>query len=337
MRTCQFDSFGVENLKLAETPPPKPGPGEVVVDVKAFSLNYRDLLVIKGLYNPKLKLPVTPVSDGAGVISAVGDEVVGVNAGDRVMSHFISGWIDGPFRQEYVGTTLGAPAAGLAAEQVVLPADAVLPIPSGYDFAQAATLPIAALTAWSALVTVGNLQQNQSVLTLGTGGVSIFAVQLAKAMGARVIITSSSDAKLERARQLGADHTINYKTTPKWERSVLEITGGAGVDLVVENVGPGTLDQSMKATRAGGKIGLLGALTGLQGSINTGLILMKRLEIHGIMVDSRAAFEAMVKFIEQHRVEPVIDRRFDFEQFPDALRHMEAGEHFGKIVVNVSE
>ncbi len=332
MRAYRFAAFGLEHLKLEEVPAPRPGPGEIVLDVKSVSLNYRDLLVIKGLYNPRLRLPAVPLSDGAGVISAVGPGVTRVRVGDRVMSHFVSGWIDGPFKQEYLGTTLGTPAAGLAAEQVVLPAEAVVPVPAGYDFEQAATLPIAALTAWSALQTVGRVQPGQAILTLGTGGVSIFAVQFAKALGARVIITSRGDAKLDRARALGADHTINYARTPDWEQAVLEYTGGVGVDLTVETTGPGTLDRSLKATRAGGIVALLGALTGRQGPVTTGLILMKRLRIEGIMVDSRAAFEAMNRFLEARRIAPVIDRRYRFEQLPDALRCMEAGEHFGKIV-----
>lgn len=333
MRAYRFAAFGLEHLKIEDVPAPRPGPGEVVLDVKSVSLNYRDLLVVKGLYNPRLKLPAVPLSDGAGVISAVGPGVARVRVGDRVTSHFVSGWIDGPFTQDYLSTTLGTPAAGLAAEQVVLPAEAVVPLPGGYDFEQAATLPIAALTAWSALQTVGHVQPGQTVLTLGTGGVSIFAVQLAKALGARVIITSRSDAKLDRARALGADHTINYARTPDWEQTVLEYTGGVGVDLTVETAGPGTLDRSLKATRAGGIVALLGALTGRQGPVTTGLILMKRLRIEGIMVDSRAAFEAMNPFLAAHRIAPVIDRRFRFEQLPDAFRCMEAGEHFGKIVV----
>ncbi len=335
MRIYRFGSFGLENLKLEEAAPPQPGPGEVLLEVRALSLNYRDLLVLKGLYNPKLKLPATPISDAAGVVAATGPDVQRVRVGDRVTSHFVSGWIDGPFRQEYLNTTLGTPAAGLAGEEVVLPADAVVPIPSGYDFVQAATLPIAALTAWSALRTVGHLQPGQTVLTLGTGGVSIFALQLAKAMGARVIITSRSDQKLARARALGADHTINYSTTPDWEQAVLEYTDGVGVDLTVENAGPGTLDRSLKATRAGGTVALLGALTGRQGMVTTGLILMKRLRVEGIMVDSRAAFEQMNAFLTAQRIEPVIDRRFPFEQLPAALRCLEAGEHFGKIVVTL--
>jgi NADPH:quinone reductase-like Zn-dependent oxidoreductase len=335
MRVYRFDQFGLDHLRVESVPPPKPGPGEVVLEVKALSLNYRDLLVVKGAYNPSLALPAVPVSDGAGIIAAVGPGVTRVKAGDRVTSHFISGWIDGPVKAEYVKTTLGTPGPGLAAEQVALPAEAVVPIPAGYDFAQAATLPIAALTAWSALQTVSHVTAGQTVLTLGTGGVSIFALQLAKQMGATVIITSSSDEKLEWARGLCADHLINYRKRPDWDQAVLEITGGVGVDLTVENAGPGTLEQSMRATRAGGTIALLGALTGHKGEITTGLILMKRLHIAGIFVDSRASFAAMNRFIEEHEIRPVIHRTFAFEQLPDAFRLMEAGGHFGKIIVTL--
>jgi len=333
MRTYRFNRFGLENLKLEEIDPPRPGPGEVVIDIKALSLNFRDLLVVKGLYNPKLKLPAVPISDGVGVVSAIGAGVERVKVGDKVVSHFVSGWIDGPFKAEYAATTLGLPKAGLAAEQAALPAEAVLPLPSGYDFAQAATLPIAALTAWSALVTAGHLKPGQTVLTLGTGGVSIFALQLAKAMGAKVIITSSSDEKLEHARQLDADHTINYRTNSDWAKEVLKCTDGAGADITVETGGAGTLNPSMKATRAGGLIAMLGALTGLRAQIDLTPVLMKRLRIAGILVDSRAAFAQMNRFLEQHAIKPVIDRIYPFEQLPDAFRLMEAGGHFGKIVV----
>ena len=336
MRIYRLDSFGLENLRLVEAEPPKPGPGDVALDVQAISLNYRDLLVIRGQYNPKLKLPATPISDGAGVVSAVGTGVTRVHVGDRVMTHFVAGWLDGPFHIRYVGTTLGLPGPGLAAERVVLPADAVLPLPDGYDFAQAATLPIAALTAWSALVTEGCVQAGQTVLTLGTGGVSIFALQFAKALDATVILTSSSDEKLARARRLGADHTVNYRTRPDWEQAVLELTGGEGVDLTVETGGAGTLDKSLRATRGGGIIALLGALAGVKAEITTGMILMKRLRIAGILVDSRAAFEAMCRFIGQHRIKPVIDRTYPFERLPEALADMQAGRHFGKIVVEVA-
>jgi NADPH:quinone reductase-like Zn-dependent oxidoreductase len=336
MLAYRFDQFGLENLKLEIFDVSRPGPGEILLDVKAVSLNYRDLIVIKGWYNPKLPLPAIPLSDGAGVVAAVGPGVTRVKPRDCVTSHFISAWIDGPFKAEYPGTTLGLPRAGLAAQQVVLPADAVVPIPADYDFQQAATLPIAALTAWSALVTEGRLQPGQTVLTLGTGGVSIFAVQFAKKLGAGVIITSGSDDKLARAKELGADFGVNYRANPDWEKEVLRLTDRRGADVVVENGGAGTLSRSLRAVRAGGVIAMLGALTGLQDKVDLAPILMKRIRIAGIMVDSRAAFEAMNRFIEQHRLKPVIDRVFPFEQLPEALRLMEAGGHFGKIVLTLT-
>lgn len=333
MRAYRFSQFGLENLKLETLDDPRPGPGEILLDVKAVSLNYRDLMVVKGWYNPKLPLPAVPLSDGAGLVAAVGPDVTRVRPGDRVVSHFISGWIEGPFQAEYVGTTLGLPGPGLAAEQVLLPAAAVLPIPTDYDFRQAATLPIAALTAWSALVTEGRVRAGQTVLTLGTGGVSMFAVQFAKALGARVIVTSGSDEKLARAKDAGADHGINYRANPDWEKEVLKLTERRGADLVVENGGAATLTRSLRAVRASGVIAMLGALTGLQDRVDLAPVLMKRIHIVGIMVDSRAAFEAMNVFIDKHRITPIIDRVFPFERLPEALRLMEAGGHFGKIVV----
>lgn len=335
MRRYRFDQFGLENLKLEEIDPPQPGAGEVLVNVQAISLNYRDFMVVTGVYNPKLELPAVPISDGAGVVAAVGEGVEGVKEGDRIVSHFIAGWANGPFRAEYRRSTLGTPGSGMAAEQVVLPAEAVVPIPQGYDFAQAATLPIAALTAWSALVTVGRVQSGQTVLTLGTGGVSIFALQLAQAMKAQVIITSSSDEKLQRARELGAAHGINYKSRPDWEAAVLEVTDGRGADITVETAGAQTLNQSMAATASGGTVGFLGALTGLQGDFNAALLLSKRLHLAGIFVDSRAAFVDMNRFLELNPIEPLIDRTFGFEELGEAFGFMERGEHLGKIVVQV--
>ena len=333
MRHYQFSSFGLDQLKITESEAPAAGPGEVTIDVRAFSLNYRDLLVVKGLYNPRLPLPAVPVSDGAGVVASVGEGVTSVREGDRVMTQFVADWTDGPFEAPLVGSTLGTPGPGLAAECVVLPERAVVPMPDGYDFAQAATLPIAALTAWSVLVTEGKIREGQWALTLGTGGVSIFAVQLAKALGAKVIITSSSDDKLARAQSLGADHGINYSDNPRWDKAVLEITGGRGADVVVETAGITTMTTSMKATAAGGVIGVLGGVTGLSGEVQIAPLVMKRLRVVGVLVDSRAHFEELSAFLAKHSIEPVIDRKFGFDELPAALQHMESGGHFGKIVV----
>lgn len=333
MRAYRLSQFGLDHLHMKSSPPPTPGDGEVLIQVKAISLNHRDLMVIDGRYHPKLPLPAVPISDGAGVVAAVGANVDLVAVGDRIVTHFVTDWIDGPFRGEYLKTSLGTPGAGLAAEQVVLPAQAVLPIPAGYSFAEAATLPIAALTAWSALVTEGGMKTGQTVLTLGTGGVSLFALQLAKAMGIRVIITSSDDEKLVRASRLGADETINYRTTPEWDRVVLDRTNGVGVDVVVETGGSGTLERSLRATRPGGTIAFLGAITGLRSMLNVAPIVMKRLHVAGIYVDSKRNFEKLNRFLTSHRIQPVIDRTFSFEQLPGALLHLQAGAHFGKVVV----
>lgn len=333
MKAYSLAQFGLENLRLERRDEPVAGPGQVVLDVRALTLNYRDLLVIRGHYNPRLRLPAVPISDAAGVVQAVGPDVRDVRPGDSVVTHFVPAWRDGRFSAEYLSSTLGTPGPGLAAERVALPAAAVRPLPEGYDFAAGAALPIAALTAWNAAVVQGGLERDQTLLTLGTGGVSIFALQIGKAIGARVIITSSSDEKLARARELGADETINYRAAPEWEKRVLELTGGVGADVTVETVGGGTLNQSLIATRAGGTVALLGALTGLEARINAGLILMKHLRVAGILVGSRRMFDDMVRFFEQHRIRPVIDLTFPFEQLPDALRAMEAGRHFGKIAV----
>jgi len=334
MRAYRLERFDLAHVRPVDLEPPQPGPAEVLIAVRALSLNYRDLLIVKGQYNPRFSLPAIPLSDGAGEVVAVGAGVSRVRVGDRVMSHFVSGWIDGPYRGEYVRTTLGLPGPGLAAERVALPADAVVPLPRGYTFEQAAALPIAALTAWSALVTKGSLRPGQWVLTLGTGGVSIYALQIAKKLGASVVITSRSDEKLARARQLGADHTINYASNPEWPRTVTQLTDG-GAHVTVETGGAGTFDRSLLATRPGGVVATLGALTGLRAEINLGTILSKELRIAGIMTGSRAAFEELVRFLEEHHVEPVIDRVFPWEELPAALRHMEAGAHFGKIIVTV--
>lgn len=333
MRRFVFDGFGLDRVRIETAAEPAPGAGEVVVDVKAISLNFRDLLVLTGKYNPKLRLPAVPVSDGAGVVVAVGPGVSDVRVGDRVMTQYVPDWQGGRYRFEYLRSALGTPGPGLAAERVALPQAAVLPLPRGYDFAQAATLPIAGLTAWSALHAGGPPPAGATVLALGTGGVSIFALQIAKALGLRFLITSSSDEKLRRAAALGADHGVNYRTQPDWPKAVLEATGGAGADITIETGGIQTLDASMAATRADGVIAMLGALTGLQGPINAAPILMKQLHIHGILVGSRAAFGEFARFLEAHAMRPVIDRTFPFEDLPAALRFMQEGGHFGKIVL----
>jgi NADPH:quinone reductase-like Zn-dependent oxidoreductase len=325
------NTYGIDSLHVVERPELRPGPGQVVLKMRAWSLNYRDLLVIKGLYNPKLRLPMTPLSDGVGVVSAVGDGVTRVKAGDRVAPIFIQKWLAGEVTDAMSRTSLGGGGVeGVLAESVMLHEDGVVHVPAHLSDEEAASLPCAAVTAWHALITEGGLKPGDTILTQGTGGVSLFALQFAKAAGARVIITSSSDAKLQRARELGAADGVNYKTTPEWEDRVRELTGGAGVDHVVELGGAGTLGKSLKAVRTGGRISLIGVLTG-GGQVNPMPILMKNVRVQGIYVGSREMFEAMNRAIALHQLRPVVDRVFPFTEVAAALRHMESGSHFGKV------
>jgi NADPH:quinone reductase-like Zn-dependent oxidoreductase len=335
MKAFRLHEFGgADALKLDEIPSPIPGPGQVLIRLRAVSLNYRDLMITKGVYNPKLRLPFVPVSDGAGEVVATGAGVTRCKPGERVVACFMPGWIDGPPDESKARSALGAGEGGLLAEQAVLPEEGLVPIPGHLSFEEAATLPCAGVTAWHALVSSGGLKPGDTVLVQGTGGVSIFALQFARLAGARVIATSSSDAKLERVRDLGASDVINYKTTPDWDKKARELTGGIGVDHIVEVGGAGTLPKSIRAVRIGGCIALIGVLTG-GGEVNPMPILMKSVRVQGIFVGSRAMFEAMNRAISVAGLHPVIDRVFDFEQAPLALKHMESGAHFGKVVIRV--
>lgn len=327
---------GIDAIAIVDRRAPVPGPGEVAIDVKACALNFRDLLVIAGTYSAGAKTTgVVPLSDGAGIVAAVGPGVTRFVPGDRVAGAFMPGWRDGDLSAEIQAGSLGGLVDGMLAERVVLPATGVVKLPGHLTFEEAATLPCAGVTAWYALFVGGRVAPGDVVLLLGTGGVSIFALQFAKLAGARVVITSSDDAKLARARSLGADFTINYRTHPEWQRKVLEITGGRGVDHAVEVGGPGTLNKTLEAVRFGGSIALMGVLTGLSDAVATGLILHKNIKIQGTYVGTVAMFEAMNRAIDAHKMRPVIDRAFPFEQAPDALRLLESGGHFGKIVVAV--
>jgi NADPH:quinone reductase-like Zn-dependent oxidoreductase len=337
MRVIELqNSFGIDNLKLAERPDPRPGPGQVQLKMRAWSLNYRDLMVVKGQYNPKLRLPLVPLSDGVGQVAAVGDGVTRVKVGDRVAGLFMQKWLDGELSDAKARSSLGGGGMdGLLAEQVVLHEDGVVHVPGHLTDEEAATLPCAALTAWHALLSEGNLKAGDVILTQGTGGVSIFALQFARLTGARVIATSSSDAKLERVRQLGASDGINYKNTTEWEEKARELTGGVGVDHVVEVGGAGTLGKSLRAVRTGGRISLIGVLTGGGGQISPLPILMKNCRVQGIYVGSRAMFEAMNRAIALHQLRPIVDRVFPFAEIAAALRHLESGAHFGKVCIRV--
>lgn len=325
-------AFGLANLKCVDRSDPKPGHGQIVVRVRAVSLNYRDLLVTKGLYNPKMPLPRIPCSDGAGEVIAVGDGVARVKTGDRVAGIFHQKWLAGDVSEAGVRSALGGETDGMAAEQVLLSEDGVVMIPAHLNFEEAATLPCAALTAWNALFEAG-LKAGDSVLIQGTGGVSIFALQFAKLAGARTIVTSGNDAKLQRALTLGAVAGTNYKTNPDWDRWARTQTG-IGVDHVVEVGGAGTLERSIKAVRVGGNIALIGVLAG-QGTINPLPLLMKSIRLRGIFVGSRSMFEDMNRAITAAQLKPVIDRVFPFAKFPAALQYMESAAHFGKIVISV--
>lgn len=325
--------FGIDNLSCEEVPDPKPGPGEILVKMRAWSLNYRDLLVVRGIYAPKLKLPFQILSDGVGEVVATGDGVSRIVTGDRVAGAFMQTWIEGAMNDEKVKSGLGGNIPGLAAEYVILNAEGAVHVPKHLTDEEAATLPCAAVTAWNALITSGKLAAGETVLVQGTGGVSIFALQFARMLGARVIATSSQDSKLARARALGASDGINYKSTPKWGAAARDLTAGQGVDHVVEVGGAGTLTQSLHAVRIGGKISLIGVLA--SGEFNPTPILMKGVTVNGILVGSREMFEAMNRAIDLNGLKPIVDRVFLFAELPEAMRYMESGSHFGKIVLRI--
>ncbi len=326
--------FGLDHLVLAERPEPRPGPGQAVVRVRAASLNYRDLLMADGRYNRKQKLPLVPCSDGAGEVLAVGEGVSRVRPGDRVCGIFAQGWIAGEPSRDLVRTTLGGPLDGMLAEQVTLAAEGLVKVPDHLTYREAATLPCAAVTAWAALVE-GGLKAGQTVLLQGTGGVSIFALQLAVLAGARVIITSSSDEKLARAMKMGAAAGINYRQVPEWGARVKELTGGDGVDWLLEVGGAATLQQSLQAVRIGGCIYLIGVLSGNSAEISIPAIQMRRVRIEGVLVGSRAHFEALNRAVALHRLRPVVDRAFPLEEARAAFEHMAAASHFGKICIDL--
>jgi NADPH:quinone reductase-like Zn-dependent oxidoreductase len=336
MKAYEIREFGIDKLTQVEREEPKPGPTEVLVRMRAVSLNYRDVMVVSGTYNPRMKLPAVPFSDGSGDVVAVGDAVTKWQVGDRVMPIFAQRWFDGEPSEEKRRTSLGAGAQwdGTLREYAAFDQESVVSVPEHLSHEAAATLPCSALTAWHALVVSGRLKAGDTVLTLGTGGVSVFAVQLAKMFGARVIATSSSDAKIAKLKLLGADETVNYRSQPEWDRSVLDLTEKAGVDHVVEVGGSGTLARSLNAVRIGGHVAMIGALTG-PGDFNPITVFMKAVRLQGIFVGSRRMLEDLNKAIVQARLEPVIDRVFDFDEVPQALQYMQAGSHFGKIVVRI--
>lgn len=333
MRQWQIPSFGIEALQLIEKDSTPPEPGQVLVRVHAISLNYRDLMVVQGRYNPKLAMPRVPCSDGAGEVIAVGDGVTQWKVGDRVAGIFMQNWIEGRPTAAKLKGALGGDIDGMLATEVVLSQDGLVRIPDHLTYEEASTLPCAAVTAWNALFTSADTRPGDTVLIQGTGGVSIFALQFAKMAGARVLGTSSSDEKLLRAKSLGLDAGLNYRANPDWEKWAYEQTGGEGVDLVVEVGGADTLTRAVRATRIGGTVAQIGVLSGANDHVDIRPVLSKQIRIHGIYVGSRENFIAMNKAIAQTGLKPVIDKTFGFKEAPDALRHMESGSHFGKIVI----
>jgi NADPH:quinone reductase-like Zn-dependent oxidoreductase len=304
------------------------------VRVRACSLNYRDLAVLRGAYGGNVKPPLIPLSDGAGEVISVAPGVTRVKAGDRVAATFMQQWLEGPPDDLKANSALGGAIDGMMAEQVCLKAEGLVHIPEHLSFEEAAALPCAGVTAWHALFRSGSLRSGESVLLQGTGGVSLFGLQFAKMAGARVIATSSSDAKIERLRLMAADEVVNYKSTPDWDKPARAMTNGAGVDHVVEVGGAGTLPTSSKAVRRGGHIALIGVLAG-GGGFDPRLMMLKGVRLQGIYVGSREMFEEMNRAISLAGMRPVIDRVFEFGELHQAMQHMESGAHFGKICIHV--
>jgi NADPH:quinone reductase-like Zn-dependent oxidoreductase len=328
------ETKGIDSLIRIERDVPKPAAGEVLIRIHAVSLNYRDLLIAKGQYARGLKLPLIPLSDGAGEVIEVGAGVTRVQRGDRVAGIFMQNWLSGEVSPYVARSALGGSVDGVFAEHVILNENGVVHIPAHLSYAEAATLPCAGVTAWNALTT-WMLKPGITVLVQGTGGVSMFALQFARLAGARVIATSSSDEKLKKAADLGASDGINYRSVPDWDKAVLERTNGFGVDHIIEVGGPGTLARSLNAVRVGGRISVIGLLTGPETAVNPMPILGKQIQVQGIFVGSREMFESMNRAIALHHMRPVVDRVFPFEEAREALRYLESGKHFGKIVIRV--
>lgn len=334
MRCLEAGDFSIDALRLGQRPVPKPRRGEILVRIKAASLNYRDLAILAQKYLPTLALPYVPASDACGEVVETGEDVARFKVGDRVMPIYTQGWHDGlPTLELRTKRTLGAPLDGVLQEYIAVPAQDAVSVPPHLSDGEAATLPIAALTAWSTLQE-GGLKTGDTVLVQGTGGVALFALQFAKLAGARVIALSSSDEKLGRARQLGADIGINYRTTPDWSAAVRDATQGKGVEIIVETAGA-TLNKSLASAAFGGFVGIVGFVAGYQAEIALRAVIGPMIRVQGIAVGSRARFEAMNRAIAVHKLKPVVDSTFPLEQGAEAFRRMEQGTHFGKIVVSL--
>ena len=327
---------GIAGLERVDATVPDPGPGEVRVRVRAVSLNYRDLTIAGGHYPTTGDGGVTPCSDGAGEVVAVGDGVTRFQPGDRVAAAFFPRWLDGEIAATKLAGALGAGPEGMLAEEVVAREEALAAVPASLDFAQAATLPCAGVTAWNALFLTGAAKPGDTALLLGTGGVSVWGLQLAKAAGLNAVITSSSDDKLERARELGADATVNYRSTPEWQDEVLRLTGGRGADVVLEVGGEETLPRSLAAAAMNGTVAVIGGVSGFGAApVEPRALLAGAKRLAGVFVGSRVMLEDLGRFVDSAGIRPVVDRVFEFDEAPQAFRYLESGRHIGKVVVTV--
>lgn len=335
MKVWQIRSFGLDQLAFVDVPQPRPGRGEVLIKVHAVSLNYRDLLMVRGQYNPRMALPRIPCSDGAGEVVELGEDVNQLTRGQRVAGIFMQHWLEGAPTAEKTRGALGGDIDGMLAEYVVLPQSGVVPVPEHLSALEGATLPCAGVTAWNALVHAAQVKPGEVVVIQGTGGVSIFALQFAKIAGATVIGTSSSDEKLERAKALGLDAGLNYRQSPEWAKWVHKQTSNRGADLIVEVGGAGTFSQSLQAVRMGGTVAQIGVLSQSDQPVPIALLLHRQVRVHGVYVGSRAHFEAMNQALTVNRMHPVVDRVFPLQEAQQAFKTLEHGNHFGKIVIQV--
>ena len=328
---------GLDALALEELPAPEPGPGEVLVRLRAASLNFRDSLIFKGGYRKQQKAEnLIPLSDGAGEVAALGPGATGWRVGDRVIANFCPDWIGGEPDRDTIASAPGKSVDGMLAELRAFPAHALVKTPEHLSDVEAASLPCAGLTAWSAIVTLGRVEPGELVLTQGTGGVSLFALQFAKLVGAEVIVTSSSDDKLARAKELGADHLINYVTNPDWGRAALDISNGRGVDHVIEVGGTQTLKQSLMAVRPGGTVSMIGVLSGATfGDILLPFVVSRQVRLQGVTVGSRQGMEAMCRAMAVHGIKPIIDSVFPMAETAAAAAHLDSGRHFGKVCIEI--
>lgn len=328
---------GIANLAVLDLPDPEPGPGEVLVRMRAATLNYRDTLTVEGGYGSKQRTEdLIPLSDGAGEVVAVGDGVTAFKPGDRVVGNFFQDWLAGEPDRDSLASGLGGIVQGVACELRLFPVHGLCHTPAHLSDAEAAALPCAGLTAWSAVVEQGKVKPGDTVLTQGSGGVSVFALQFAKLAGARVLATSSSDAKIARLRELGADETVNYSDNPEWARPARQFSNGRGVDLVVEVGGAGTLEQSIKAVRPGGMLALIGVLSGSNHEFRLPLVVTQKIRLEGVTCGSLEQFQAMLRAVADHKLRPAMEEKtFGLAELPDALAYLRSGRHFGKVVIEI--